>query len=104
MAKKKQYQWDAAIQDTGDVPPSRSQKKRDSTALQALGEELIRVPLARLHTLPLTDDLREALELMTSIRGHEGRRRQRQYIGRLMRECDAQAIRTAMEVKRQGSS
>ncbi len=120
MAKKKRYQWneddaqttDAYVYGTADADAgadsadtswqSRSQKKRDSTALQKLGEELIALPLGQIKKLPLMPELLEALELMARIRDHEGRRRQKQYIGKLMRECDAELVREALRKLQQG--
>ena len=104
MAKKNKYQWDVGNEDGDDARPSRSQKKRDSTALQALGQELVKLPLSRLASLPLTADLDEGLRLMARLTDKEGRRRQMQYIGRLMRECDADPIREALERLQQGHS
>lgn len=97
MARKKHYQWDVTRQDDGAEAPSRSQKKRESTALQMLGEELARLPLTRLKNLPLSPELDEALRLLARISDNEGRRRQKQFIGRLMREVDHQAVRTALD-------
>lgn len=73
-----------------DLPdtPSRSQLKRDSLALQAKGEELANLSNARQAKLPLTPELKEALGCFRSLSTHEARRRQLQYIGRLMREAD----------------
>ncbi|MEG2171728.1 MAG: ribosome biogenesis factor YjgA [Desulfovibrionaceae bacterium] len=97
MARKKRYQWDVTDQEDGAEAPSRSQKKRESTALQALGEELARLPLSRLKSLPLSPELDEALRLLARISDNEGRRRQKQFIGRLMREVDHKAVRTALD-------
>lgn len=68
-------------------PPSRSQKKRDSSALQALGESLARRPKSARDKLPLTEDLQEAFDELDHLTQNEARRRQLQYIGRLMREA-----------------
>lgn len=97
MARKKRYQWDVTEQEEGAETPSRSQKKRDSTALQLLGEELARLPLTRLKNLPLSPELDEALRLLARISDNEGRRRQKQFIGRLMREVDHKAVRAALD-------
>lgn len=78
--------------------PSKSQLKRDMTALQELGEELLRLQPSRLKRLPLPPDLVDAIELAQRITSREGLRRQRQYIGRLMRDVDAQPIRDALSV------
>ena len=78
--------------------PSKSQLKRDMTALQELGEELLRLQPSKLKALPLPPALFDAIELAQRITAREGLRRQRQYIGRLMREVDAQPIRDALSV------
>ena len=67
---------------------SRSQRKRDSAALQAAGEKLALLPPARQDKLPLPPDLAEALAAFRTMPSREARRRQLQYIGRLMREAD----------------
>ena len=79
-----------------DQRPSKSQLKREMTALQDLGEELMRLPQAKLRELPLPEKLYEAIELAQRIRDREGLRRQRQYIGKLMRDVDAAPLRDAL--------
>ncbi len=69
-----------------DQRPSRSALKRQSLARQDLGLELTRLTASDWRRLPLTPELLEALELYVRINDHEGRRRQMQYIGRLIRE------------------
>lgn len=86
----------------GDLfdPPSKSQKKRDSHALQLLGESLLEMSDERLIGLGVPERLHDAIRLARSIRAHEGRRRQMQYIGRLMREdVDVEAIRSAIDAE-----
>lgn len=104
MPRKKNYQWQAGGNADNAEAPSRSAKKRQSLALQALGEELTRLSPAELHHLDLTPDLREALTLYARIRDHEGRRRQMQYIGRLMRETDAGLLRAALAARRDAAA
>ena len=77
--------------------PSKSQQKRDMTALQKLGEELVGYPAERLLRIDLPDDLRSAVDEARGIRDHEGRRRQMQYIGKLMRGVDVDPIRAALD-------
>ncbi|OJX08780.1 MAG: hypothetical protein BGO72_15450 [Burkholderiales bacterium 70-64] len=77
--------------------PSKSQLKRDMLALQALGERLLPLPDERLQQLPVPPELIEAVRLARGIRAREGLRRQLQYVGRLMREVDAQALRAALD-------
>ncbi len=66
--------------------PSRSQKKRDSTALQKIGTRLTELPPSKLAEIPLPEDLKKGLEDYARMGSREARRRQLQYIGRLMRE------------------
>ena len=87
--------------DYNDRPPSKSQRKRDSDSLQALGEALIELPQSELDALPLPDNLRDAVELAKRITAHGGLYRQKQYIGKLMRKIDAAPIQQALEAKRQ---
>lgn len=102
MPPRKRYQWqDSAPVAPGDSP-SRSEKKRRSTALQELGEQLAALPPAAWRNMPLGPDMREALDLLARITDREGRRRQLQFIGRLMREEDAEAIREALAVRAAG--
>ena len=67
---------------------SRSQKKRESTAMQRLGEDLAELSPATLATFALPPDLAEALALWRTLKTHEAKRRHMQYIGKLMRELD----------------
>lgn len=67
---------------------SRSQKKRESTALQAMGEELAALPLEALRKLDLPKDLFEAFADLDRMTKHEARRRQMQFVGKLMREVE----------------
>ncbi|MCL4743921.1 MAG: DUF615 domain-containing protein [Burkholderiaceae bacterium] len=77
--------------------PSKSQLKREMSELQALGERLLALPAAKLRGLPIGEDLIEAVELAQRITAREGLRRQRQYIGRLMRDTDPQPLRDALD-------
>jgi ribosome-associated protein len=86
-----------------DDLPSKSQVKRDMQALLDLGRELIALPAARLDQLPLAESLRDAIDLAQRIRSHEGRRRQVHYVGKLMRQADAPALRAQLELWANGS-
>jgi ribosome-associated protein len=77
--------------------PSKSQRKREMTALQDLGETLLRLTAAELARLDLPEPLREAIGEMARIGSHEARRRHRQYIGKLMRQVDPEPLRAAIE-------
>lgn len=79
-----------------DARPSKSQRKREMDALQALGVQLLRLNAAQLARLDLPESLREALAEAHRITSHEGRRRQLQYIGRLMRTIDPAPLQQAL--------
>lgn len=71
-----------------DTDKSRSQKKRESTALQEAGEAMAALSPAGRASLQLPPDLAAALADWQHMKTHEARRRQMQYIGRLLRESD----------------
>jgi ribosome-associated protein len=68
--------------------PSKTRRKRDAQAMQELGEALANLPGEALAGLGLPDRLCQALEEYGRLSSHEARRRQRQFIGRLMRDVD----------------
>ncbi len=82
--------------------PSKTQRKRDSHALQALGESLLDLPDIRLDSLGLPEILVDALRETRRITSHEARRRQLQRIGKLMRSADVDAARAAVDELRLG--
>ena len=106
MPRNKQYQWKISDEAEGvdSLPPSRSEKKRQSVALQNMGEELTRLGPQEVKNLDLPADLREALQLYARIGDHEGRRRQMQFIGRVMREIDPAPIRAMLDARREVSA
>lgn len=77
--------------------PSKSQRKRDSTALQDLGAALVDLPAERLAKIEMPDNLRLAVQDARRITKHEARRRQMQYIGKLMRSTDPAPIQAALD-------
>jgi ribosome-associated protein len=82
--------------------PSKSQRKREMHQLQALGERLVELNQEQIAGIPLGTELLQALEEMRRIKGREARRRQLQYIGKLMRHEDGNAIAAALERLRAG--
>jgi len=76
--------------------PSKSQLKRDMTALQKLGDDLLALPESRWEPLALPEILYDALKAAKKITNFEGKRRQMQYIGKLMRKIDPEPIREAV--------
>jgi ribosome-associated protein len=79
------------------VAPSKSQRKRDAHALQALGARLVALPPACLEKLDLPEALREAVYAAQGMRQHGARKRQVQYIGKLLRQLEPTALRTVLE-------
>lgn len=72
--------------------PSKSQLKREMTALQELGEELVSQPKDRVMRVPMPEDVREVILACQKIKDHEGRRRQMQYVGKKMRTLEDDEI------------
>jgi ribosome-associated protein len=87
---------ESPLQSPPDERPSKSQLKRESHALQALGEELVQLPDARLQALDAPEALVEAIREYKRTRSHEGRRRQMQLVGKLMRQADPEPLREAV--------
>lgn len=83
--------------DAAEPEQSKSQRKREMQELQALGESLLALKEQRLASFPLSENLRKALADYHRISKHEARRRQMQYIGRLMRSEDHDGIAAAFE-------
>lgn len=88
---------------TDDTPtdaaerPSKSQRKRDSDALQDIGKELIALSKERLAKITMSDTLRDAVREAQRLTRNEAKRRQLQYIGKLMRSEDPVPIQTALD-------
>lgn len=83
--------------------PSKSELKRQDQALKSLGEEMIGLKPSDLDKLPLDERLREAIGLAQRIKAHGGLRRQRQLIGKLLRQADSDAIEAALVALRSDS-
>jgi len=77
--------------------PSKSARKREHLALQALGERLIELTDRQLADLALEEDLLHAVREARGMRAHGALRRQKQLIGKLMREADPEPIRAALD-------
>ena len=85
------------VQAAGDASPlSKTRRKAQSHALQALGKQLVDLPEGKLDAIALPDQLRSAILAARSINAREGRRRQLQFIGKLMRSADAERIADAL--------
>jgi ribosome-associated protein len=78
-----------------NLPPSKSELKREMHALQQLGEKIVKLSNGQFVTIPLEGILKEAITTARRINSREGLRRQMQYIGKLLRETDLTAIESA---------
>lgn len=84
--------------------PSKSQRKRDSTALQKLGDELSKLPTKQLESFPLSEALRESIMEAASMPQRGARKRQLKYIGSLLRDSEVEPILEALaKVKSQSA-
>ena len=83
--------------DTAPERPSKSARKREGLELQQLAETLLELPAADLARITLEPALATALEATRAITQREARRRQLQYLGKLMRDANHQEIRAALE-------
>jgi ribosome-associated protein len=94
---------EAVVDENGYDRPSKSQLKRDMHALQELGEALIALPKDALKRMPMPEALGDAVREARRITDHEGKRRQVQYVGRVMRSLldeETAALRTALDTYR----
>ena len=75
---------------------SKSEKKREMTALQELGKRLLELSQAQVHKIEMPQELLDSLLLARTLKSHSALRRQMQYIGVLMRRIDIEPIRQAL--------
>lgn len=85
------------MQDETEELASKTRKKKDMLALQDLGVQLVELNEQQLESMQLPDALLEAVLEAKRLSKHEARRRQMQFIGRLMRDIDAAPIRARFE-------
>ncbi len=91
-----------ALEEVG--PPSKTQLKAEADEKQALGEALLTLRADLMARLDLPEKLRDALKDAKKITNFEGRRRQMQFIGKLMRPLDPEPIRAAINEQLNGSA
>lgn len=92
--------FDASDELEDDDTPSRSARKRMSHDLRRLGEELVELRPQRLHALPLPERLQEAIAEARRLTSFGARRRQVQFVGKLMRQLDDEAVAAIREALR----
>jgi ribosome-associated protein len=89
---------ETAVEAEGDDrPPSKSMRKREAHALQKLGEHLVRMKPKDVATLPLYEQLFDAITEARRLTAHGALSRQYQYIGKLMRDVDIDAVEAALD-------
>ncbi len=93
---------DAVPADDEDTSPSKSARKREVEALQALGTRLTGLSPGALSRIPMPEELAQAVVTARNLRQREARRRQLQYIGKLMRRIDPVPIEAALQALEQG--
>ena len=84
--------------------PSKTQRKKVSHDLQDLGEALVALSDARLDQLPIDELLLDSIRAYRRTKTHEGRRRQMQFIGKLMRRTDSEPLREAVAAAQLGQA
>ncbi len=78
-------------------PPSKSSRKREMHALQDIGRQLVELSPERLRKVPMPEELYDAVRDAQRFTKHEARRRQLQYIGKLMRAIDPAPIQAQLD-------
>ena len=90
--------FDESLYDeNGELIKSKSQIKREMTALQELGIKLIGLKETQLKKMPINDELFRAIKESKNITQREATRRHLQFIGKLMRDHDSEAIQYALD-------
>lgn len=97
MRQAPHAQPDEALDEHPSEGPSKTRRKKDMQALQDLGEQLVALSTERLAKVPMPESLADAVRECQRITSHEGRRRQLQYIGKLMRSVDPAPIQAVLE-------
>ena len=80
-----------------DLGPSKSALKAEDHARTDLGVALSELPANRLTALNLPDDLRQAIRDYQSISAHGAKKRQRKFLGRLLRMLDVEPYQKAVD-------
>ncbi len=76
--------------------PSKSQLKRDSHHMVDVGEEILKLSSQDIRSLQLPDELDAAIATALKIKSRSGLKRQRLYIGKLLRSMDSEAIESQL--------
>ena len=97
MAKRRKEQFDWEDEEQEEIIwVSKSEIKRDAEALKQLGEKLVNLTKTNLEKIPLEENILDAIALAHRLQ-KEAKRRQLQYIGKLLRQIDAEPIQEALD-------
>lgn len=77
-------------------PISKTKRKNQMLALQKLGETLVKLSAVQLAKIPLQPELAEAIATARTLSSRGAKRRQLQYIGKLMRQIDPIPVQQAL--------
>ncbi|MFZ7283434.1 ribosome biogenesis factor YjgA [Avibacterium avium] len=97
MAKRRKEQFDWEDEEQEEIIwVSKSEIKRDAEALKQLGEKLVNLTKTNLEKIPLEENILDAIALAQRLQ-KEAKRRQLQYIGKLLRQIDAEPIQETLD-------
>lgn len=81
-----------------ELPPSRSQRRRDAWDVLELAEKLVAMPASQLKEVPLDETILDAVKMAQKITSHIAHKRQVHYLAKLMRkQADLEAIRVSVD-------
>ena len=93
-----------SFEENGTERPSKSSLKREAQSLQDLGSDLLALSPDQLTRMELPGELYDALRQGQSLKQDGSLKRQRKYIGKLLRQVDAEPIRQKLEMLTQVSA
>ena len=89
--------WAKHDSEFDDDIKSRTQIKREMEALQAIGKQLCELKKSHLEQVPMSEELEQGISTYDRISSREAKRRQLQYIGKVMRSEDLNAIQAVLD-------
>ena len=104
MAAPTRFRYDIATEGKEDdtFGPSKTRVKDEMHDLQDLGLSLLELPADRLTRIAMDETLRQAFDELARIESHGARKRQAQYIGKLLRNVDTAPFEAALLPFRKG--
>ncbi len=92
----------ATTEETDEEIKSKTQIKQEMHALQALGEALLEVPMGVYKSFPIPAELDEVIKETRKITSNIARKRQLQYLGKVMRQVEIDPIQSAYDEWKSG--